>query len=639
VTDSSPRPESEGSAPDQSESSPSSLVSGVKTSLSLLTRRDRRLYAIVVVIQMSTGLLDLLGVLLIGLVAVLATSSVQSEPPPETVSRVLSWLGLSDVSQGTVVVALAILAAFVLLAKSVIFVLLSRRVFRFLGKRQGQVSSRLVEQLLSLPLAFVEKRSSQETIFAVFNAVTAAITATLGSLAVLLSELALLVLMSIAILLIDPIMALVAVAFFSLVGFGLQKTLSSWSARTGRTLAATAVQGAVHLQEAILSYRESTVLGRRGLFVRSIGDSWGRAGEALGDQLFIGQLPKVAYESALVVGAAALAAYQLATRNTTEAVATLALFLAAGSRVVPSMLRINGLLLAIRSGTSQARVLFDLVDDMNQRSSGIQPPASGTDVLHCLDNKHVGFTGKVSVIDISVAYDGNPTLALDSVSTTIQPGTRLAVVGPTGSGKSTFADCVMGIVTPGEGRVTVSGVDIPTAIATWPGAMAYVPQQVAIVSGSVRENVALGLPSEVVDDERVWYALEQAHIADFLRESRAGLDTEVGERGVTLSGGQRQRLGLARSLYTSPRLLVLDEATSALDSQTEFLVAQTISLLPHDVTVIMIAHRLATIVTADVVAYFDEGRLTAFGTLESVLSASAAFRDQMALLGYTTSGH
>ncbi len=174
---------------------------------------------------------------------------------------------------------------------------------------------------------------------------------------------------------------------------------------------------------------------------------------------------------------------------------------------------------------------------------------------------------------------------------------------------------MLGVLAPQPGTVLIGGVPPREAIDRWPGAISYVPQAVALVAGSVRENVALGLPSEAIDDELVWDALRRAHLDDFLIESREGLDTMIGERGFRLSGGQRQRLGIARALYTGPRLLVLDEATSALDAETEQAIIRTLTELEGKVTTITVAHRLATVRFADQVIYLEQGRVRSQGHL------------------------
>jgi ABC-type multidrug transport system fused ATPase/permease subunit len=222
---------------------------------------------------------------------------------------------------------------------------------------------------------------------------------------------------------------------------------------------------------------------------------------------------------------------------------------------------------------------------------------------------------------------------LDSVSLNISSSQSVALVGSTGAGKSTLADVILGVLLPDSGSVLISGVQPFESVQQWPGAMAYVPQDVAVLTGSVRENVALGIPSEFIDDSLVWGALERAHLADFLRSSRDGIETLVGENGVQLSGGQRQRLGIARALYSRPRLLVLDEATSALDAETERLVTETLDSLAGEVTLIIIAHRLATVRHCDQVIYLADGRITGSGTFSEVRAQVPDFDRQAQLLG------
>jgi ATP-binding cassette, subfamily B, bacterial PglK len=192
---------------------------------------------------------------------------------------------------------------------------------------------------------------------------------------------------------------------------------------------------------------------------------------------------------------------------------------------------------------------------------------------------------------------------------------------------------ILGVLIPTSGQVLISGKDPHQAISTWPGAITYVPQDVAILSGSIRENVALGIIDDEIDDKLVLEALERAHLSDFLLESRQGLETLVGENGVQLSGGQRQRLGIARALYSRPRLLGLDEATSALDSNTETLITDTLSEISSSTTVIVIAHRLASVRNFDQVVYLDDGRISGVGTFEEVRNQVPNLDRQAKLLG------
>jgi len=264
------------------------------------------------------------------------------------------------------------------------------------------------------------------------------------------------------------------------------------------------------------------------------------------------------------------------------------------------------------------------------------PPIPQTSALEFNAAVHTGFPGFTARVDchsLTLRYPGSEHLALDKVSLSIQPGQSVAFVGSTGAGKSTLADVILGAVFPDLGEVFISGRAPMSTVREWPGAIAYVPQDVAILSGTVRENVALGISTEEIDDALVWEALQRAELADFLGETRSGIDTVVGENGVQLSGGQRQRLGIARALYSRPRLLVLDEATSALDAETERIVTHTLESLAGEVTLIIIAHRLATVRNCDQVFYLREGELVSSGSFEQVRAAVPDFDKQAHLLG------
>ena len=304
------------------------------------------------------------------------------------------------------------------------------------------------------------------------------------------------------------------------------------------------------------------------------------------------------------------------TKDFAAAATTTAIFLAAGMRVMPALLRLQGAGITIRNASVQAQPTFYMADFLDIQTSieanaGPTPAPAAAAIKARIAAGHGDFDASIVVDAASVTYLDAAEPALIDASFTAAAGSSLALVGSTGAGKSTLADVVLGVLEPDAGIVTISGVPPREAIARWPGAIAYVPQAVALVIGSVRENVALGLPHEAIDDDLVWEALERAHLAEFLRDNREGLDTMIGERGVRLSGGQRQRLGIARALYTRPRLLVLDEATSALDAETELAIIRTLDELEGEVTTMTVAHRLATVRRADQLLYLEDGRIVA----------------------------
>jgi ABC-type multidrug transport system fused ATPase/permease subunit len=186
----------------------------------------------------------------------------------------------------------------------------------------------------------------------------------------------------------------------------------------------------------------------------------------------------------------------------------------------------------------------------------------------------------------------------------------VAFVGPSGAGKSTMADIILGVLVPQEGQIVVEGVNIYDYIKSWHDKIGYIPQVIYLLDDSIRNNVAFGIDTDKIDDERIWEVLKEAQIDEFVRKLPNGLDTGVGDRGVRLSGGQRQRIGIARALYNNPELLVLDEATSALDNDTETAVMKAIDGLHGSHTMIIIAHRLSTIKNCDIIYKIENGQVT-----------------------------
>jgi ABC-type multidrug transport system fused ATPase/permease subunit len=246
---------------------------------------------------------------------------------------------------------------------------------------------------------------------------------------------------------------------------------------------------------------------------------------------------------------------------------------------------------------------------------------------------HIGFTPTIEVKDLYFKYPNSEFVAVDGQKFLIDAGSSVAVVGSTGAGKTTAVDLILGILEPQDGSVLISGMEPQDAIARWPGAISYVPQDVVISNGTIRENVGLGYKSEFVNEEFVWDAVKAAQLESYVNSLPFGLDTQVGERGTRMSGGQRQRLGIARALFTKPKLLVLDEATSALDGETEAAISKAVQDLRGNVTVIMIAHRLSTVRNADSVIYMDRGQIKSIGTFEEVRSKVPDFDRQAKLMG------
>ena len=610
------------------------LWSDLRSALRLISARDRRLLIVVTALQASLALLDLIAIVLVGLVALLAAGAA-SGSIPSIVDDLFQRFGISEDDPYSLAVRLAVLAGLLMIAKSALSFFAARRTFSFLARRQATISSRLASQLLAQPLLDVQSRSSQEVGYSLTHGVSSITLGIIGQSVVIASEAALLTVLAIGLLFIDPSVTVFTVLFFAGVGVGLHRLISGWAERAGRDSMDAQVESLEAVQEVLRTYRETSVMGRRAFFVeRFRGLRWVGARVEASVQV-MDQVSKYVFEVALILGGALLAASQLLTRDLPAAVAVIAVFLAAASRVMPSLLRLQSAALQARRASGTAEATLILADEL---SRGVPeetdlPADVRTRIREGMDNGHEGFEPEVTLRDVTMRYTLVSEPAAEHVSLHVPPATSLALVGTTGAGKSTIADIILGLLVPDEGTVTMSGMAPMEAIRRWPGAVSYVPQDIAVMNADARSNVALGLPPDLIEDDRVWEALERSDLADFLRDQRDGLGTVVGEYGVRLSGGQRQRLGLARALYTRPRLLVLDEATSALDAETEATIADSIASLSGDMTLVVIAHRLATIRDCDQIAYVEDGRLAAVGTFDEVRVLAPALARPARLLG------
>lgn len=632
----SPEPEGQIGSLNHADFGTPSIGWAVRKSVSMLAEGKRILLYVAAGFQISLGLLDLLGIALIGLVAAVAVSGIAPATLPDWVESLLDATGLENLTISQLSVFLALTAVFVLVAKTVISALMTRVITRFLAHRQADLSVTLAREFLQRPLTQVQRWTTSEATYALGQGVSAATVALLGSAIIIASEVFLFTVIGLSLFFYDPILTVVAAVFFTLIVVVLHRILGRAAARNAEAIKTTSIDTLSVVSEALSTYRETTVLNRRDLYVSRYDGIVSKYATASANNAFILEVPKYILEAALYIGVLLLGVVQFITKDWAAAATTTALFLAAGSRVIPSMLRFQGAGITIRNAAVMAQPTFYMFDSLQQpRTRGLDEGATQISArLHqVIDTGYPDFIADVEVRDISLTFPDAIEPVINRVSFAASQGSSVALVGSTGAGKSTLADLVLGVLLPDSGHVLLGGVPPREAIETWPGAIAYVPQNVALIAGTVKQNVALGMPESEIKEELVWEALRRAHLADFLIDHREGLQTWIGERGFKLSGGQRQRLGIARALYTRPKLLVLDEATSALDAETELAIIATLAELEGQVTTITVAHRLATVRNADQVIYLENGRIIALGTFEDVRHASVDFDNQAKLLG------
>ena len=592
----------------------------------VLPKVDQQKIFVVILIQTLLGVFDLLGVIAIGLLGSLTVSGLQVHTPGTRVTLILRFLHISNASLQKQTLILGVIAISFLIGRTLMSIFFTRRILFFLSRRGAAISASLVRRLLAQPLLSIQERTSQATLFSLTRGVEYITLQVIATAVILVADISLLLIIGVGLMIIDPITAIGTFLVFSLVGFFLFKLMHTRAETLGYESSTLNILSNEKIIEVFSSYRESIVRNRRDYYAREIGKLRFQLADVAAELNFMPYISKYVIETTVILGSVLLGVTQFITHDATHAVATLAIFLAAGSRIAPSVLRAQQGLVQIKGSLAMSEPTLELIASLGESTQ----TENQSDLII---SDHTDFQATIEVQDLTFSYPGQSTPILNGISLSIPAGKFVAIVGPSGAGKTTLIDALLGVLPSTLGNVQISGVEPSLAIAKWPGAISYVPQDVMISNGTVRENIGLGFPTNALTDEIVMRTIRLAHLEDFISGLSDGLNTMVGERGAKISGGQRQRLGIARSMLTSPRLLFLDEATSSVDGETESNISQSIQSLRGNTTVVMVAHRLSTVRSADIVMYLDKGRIVSAGTFEEVRSAVPEFEIQAKLMG------
>jgi len=601
--------------------------SPLKRALKVLSKQDRHKILGITFLQILMGGLDLLGVAAVGLLGSLSVSGLQSSNPGDRAGAALKILHIEEFTFQTQIFILGISAVGLLVGRTILSIIFTRRILFYLSRRGAKISADLVSRLLSQPLLLVQSRSTQETVYAVTTGVERIVLQVLATSVVWIADFSLLLIMLLGLLVVDPITALATFLVFTLIGLFLYRFMHVRAGILGIESSNLNIKSNEKIVEVFASYRESVVRNRRDYYAREIGKLRYLLANSSAEIGFLPYVSKYIIETTVVVAAVLIGGIQFSLQDASHAISTLAIFLAAGSRIAPAVLRLQQGSIYIKNGLGLSVPTLDLIDSL-----GSAPEVENVD--DTVDLFHDGFKSKIVLTNVSLTYPDKSEPAIANVSLTIPAGTSVALVGPSGAGKTTMIDILLGVLNPDSGEVTISDLPPLLAVAKWPGALSYVPQDVVISAGTIRENVALGYPITEATDELVLGALRVAQLEKFVSELPAGIDTQVGERGTRISGGQRQRLGIARAMFTQPQLLVLDEATSSLDGETEANISDAIHALRGSTTVVIIAHRLSTVRNVDQVVYLDNGKVIAIGTFDEVRKAVPSFDQQAKIMGF-----
>jgi ATP-binding cassette subfamily C protein len=601
------------------------LPASIQFSFMLLNGKARIRLVLSCVALCLIGLLDLLAIGLLAVIASLTLSAINNDVTSPKVLELLNFFGISEKSIEFKVVVLAIFMCILFISRTIVSIYFSNKIYKFLAHQNNLLTEKILIKLLDQDLENLRKLTTQEILFATTTGLNAAVVNINGLLVVTVADLFLSVIMISTLIIFSPLVSIASIMILTLLAILLYKIFNARIRQISLMNTEASIYSNSKIIEILETYRESLVRDTRENYIKTIVSLRSQVSESIAAQSILPNITKYTMELTLMIAGITISGVMFFLFDANKALTGLSLFVAVGSRISPAFLRIQQNFLVYRLNQTSLEVTQKLLLSIKSNSKKVEEELSSESFLE--------FKSSIDISNLNFQYNSSKGFGLTDVSLKIPPGSFTAIVGSSGSGKTTLVDLILGLLTPTSGLIQISEKSPLTVHKKWPGAIAYVPQDVVIVNGSLKENIALGFDVELIDTERVLKCIKLAHLTNVVNSLPGKLDANLGEKGSKMSGGQRQRVGIARALYTNPSILVLDEATSALDGESEKEINDSLKELIGHITILVISHRLSSVVNADQVLYLENGRIVASGTFNEVRKLSDNFNHQAILMG------
>lgn len=611
------------------ESDLASLLRVIGVSWSLLSQREKRFFILRFFFRAVLNVIDIIAIGLMGLLGGVTATGLSG--------TTYEFFGYQLPSPSSSNITLLVgLVAGLFVVKGGIAIIFDRWNAIFLAEIEIKNAVKLSRHLFGGTLERLRDYSRAEIGFLTGPGVNAAFTGVLGSATALALELSLFVSVFAVFVLVDWLAASAILVYFMVLVFLIQLTTVKRYLSAGRNIRKASVDAGGSILEMVDAFREIAVLSKQDYFLTRYMEARKLEGRTAVTLQILKSLPRYIAETGLILGAFGFVVWQLNRGSLGETLFALGIFLAGSFRMMGAILPIQQTWNELRFKQQWVKSVHSILERLREQSelldASLYRVRSVESVEKFVDKNSTGLPIQLS--EVTFTHKGKSTPAVDSVSATIDAGSFTAIVGPSGAGKTTLADLILGLYKPDEGTVLVDGKSPGELRRKYPGLISYVPQKPGLVGGSIAQNIALGLQPQDIEEGDVWRALELAELADLVRSLPDGINSSLGNHSDGLSGGQIQRLGLARALYSHPNLIILDEATSALDAATEASVASSIKNLGDETTVLVIAHRLSTIQHADVVHVMNDGKLIASGGFKDVRRRVPMIEEYVKLMSF-----
>jgi ATP-binding cassette subfamily C protein len=603
------------------------VFSALREAWNFVDRPIKRLFGLLLAVRLFTNFFDLVGTALMAILVGYVVGVVGGNPQIDLILPIINLFNLENLSIRSQVLALGLITLSVFVLKPLIVMPVSKFISFGIHRQGANLTNNLLNKFSNLPLSSVRKWSSPEVNYATVSGIPTVLSLLWTGIS-LIADSALILMFFVALFISNTFVTLGLLVYVILL-FGLLSWINGNRISTAGSKAGKASSDSTKSVLELLSmFRELFVSNRLAFQVSNLRKARLEQGEATAMVEWLAQLPRYVIDTALILGIVVVAVGQSGAPSISIAASSTALFLTAALRILPTIAPIQGSINSIKN-------MKGLTERVHNFSRFVESEIIDRNhYLNTLKNSHSSNNQFViAVNNLSLSYLTTEKPAVTDINFQIKSGSTLAIIGASGSGKTTLADCLLGLLEPTSGKVEIDGTSPEIYRTINSGSVAYVSQDVALIDGSIRQNVAFALPDSEINDTKIYSALKRAHIDEFVRSLPQNLDTVVGERGTRLSGGQRQRIGIARALYSDPKILVLDEATSALDAETEAAITGMLKELHGQVTIISIAHRLSTVMHSDLVLFLRDGKLAGSGKFEDLIQQHPDLAHQAELLG------
>jgi len=583
---------------------------------SLLTPRNKRNGFVLLFLMLVGALLEVVGV-----AAVPAFVSVvfmpEKVPDLPVIGSSLETMVTNAGDQAIFVGAIVLVAVFGI--KNGFLILNSHLQLKYVMNRRMDFSARLMRAYLSAPYRFHLARNTSELLRNVDTEVNSICTLVLKTIMELCTRLVILVAVLVFLFIVEPVITLSWVAFLGAIALIGISSISSTLQRQGLLQQQARKSFTRALYQAFGGIKEIRVLGREKYFSQQIVGDLSVVTRSIRIKNLMSAAIAPVSEIVAITGLLALACILvLLGRSTDSILVTLSLF-------VVGLVRLREASSAAMNQYANLRYSLVSIEPVYNDLSKLEGAGQSDPAVK--RTSRIELSEGIALRDLWFRYEGAKDHALKGLDMDIPAGSAVGIVGPTGSGKSTVVDALLGLLEPDRGGVFADGRNIrEVGLREWRANAGYVPQSIYLLDDTIRRNIALGVPDKEIDEERMSEAVRLAQLEPFIHRQAEGLDTIVGEAGVRISGGERQRIGIGRALYNRPGIVIFDEATSALDNSTERAVMSAVERLRGDRTVVMIAHRLSTVQSCDCLYYLKDGKVAAVGSFDELKAQNEDFR-------------